>query len=283
MAIQVRGEVLDARRVGVYTVLSVTAPGIPEAARPGHFVMVGIGGEESSLVLPRPLAVYQVAERGVYGGSIELVVGVRGLGTEWLSQRRRGDVLDITGPLGRPFVLPKEHISCVLVGEGHRAASLLMLAESLRQRGCRVEVLLGAPNAELLFGVLEIKRVSSMITVMTEDGSTGTRGRVTDVLGDLIAKVDAAVVYAAGPMSTLAAVAEIARERRSYSQCSVEEAMACGIGACLSCVVPVIGDDGVTRMLRACVEGPVFRGDRVRWSQVGTIPDDVLGAQGESR
>lgn len=263
--------------------LSVTAPGIPEEARPGHFVMVGIGGEESALVLPRPVAVYQVAERGLYGGSIDLVAGVRGLGSEWLSQRRRGDVLDITGPLGRPFVLPKERISCVLVGEGHRSASLLMLAESLRQRGCRVEVLLGAPNADLLFGVLEIKRVSSMITVMTQDGSTGIRGRVTEVLGDLIAKVDAAVVYAAGPMAMLAAVSRIAQERQAYSQCSVEEAMACGIGACLSCVVPVVGDDDVTRMLRACVEGPVFRGDRVRWSEVDTIPDDVLGYLGETR
>ena len=106
---------------------------------------------------------------------------------------------------------------------------------------------------------------------------------MTDILGDLIAKVDAAVVYAAGPMAMLASTAQIAEERRSYSQCSVEEAMACGIGACLSCVVPVVGDDNVTRMLRACVEGPVFRGDRVRWSQVGTIPDDVLGASGDSR
>jgi dihydroorotate dehydrogenase electron transfer subunit len=76
----------------------------------------------------------------------------------------------------------------------------------------------------------------------------------------------------------LSAVAQIAADHRAYSQCSVEEAMACGIGVCMTCVLPVIGPDGVTRMVRSCVEGPVFRGDRVRWNDVGTIPADAFGA-----
>jgi dihydroorotate dehydrogenase electron transfer subunit len=76
----------------------------------------------------------------------------------------------------------------------------------------------------------------------------------------------------------LSAVAAIAAEHRAYSQSSVEEAMACGIGVCMTCVLPVIGADGVTRMVRSCVEGPVFRGDRVRWDDVGTIPSDAFGA-----
>ena len=76
----------------------------------------------------------------------------------------------------------------------------------------------------------------------------------------------------------LQAVAEVAAAHGAYSQCAVEESMACGIGVCMTCVLPVIGDDGVTRMLRSCVDGPVFRGDRVRWDEVGTIPADTLGA-----
>ena len=76
----------------------------------------------------------------------------------------------------------------------------------------------------------------------------------------------------------LAAVSEIAASRGAYSQCAVEESMACGIGVCMSCVLPVMGDDGVTRMVRSCVEGPVFRGERVRWDEIGTIPPDTLGA-----
>lgn len=278
MPIQVKGEVLDVRRAGAYHVLSITAPGIPESFRPGHFVTIGIGGEESGLILRRAFAIHQVQSRGVYGGTLDVVVGVNGKGTRWLSGRRRHDNLDIVGPLGKPFMLPKEGVPCVLVGGGYGSAPLFMLAEQLRERGCRVDVVLGASTEEKLYGVLDIKRVSSMLTITTEDGSSGVRGRVTDVLPDIMERNDSAVVYACGPMAMLAAVASIASEYRAYSQCSVEEAMACGIGICMTCVLPVIGDDGVTRMVRSCVDGPIFRGDLVRWDDIGTIPADALGA-----
>lgn len=278
MPVQVRGEVLDVRRAGVYYVLSVTAPGIPEQYRPGHFVTIGIGGEESGLILRRAFAIHQVQSRGVYGGTLDVVVGVQGKGTRWLSERRRHDILDIVGPLGKPFILPKEGVPCVLVGGGYGAAPLFMLAEQLRERGCRVDVVLGASTEEKLYGVLDIKRVSSMLTITTEDGSSGTKGRVTDALPGIIERNDSAVVYACGPMGMLAAVADIASEYRAYSQCSVEESMACGIGICMTCVLPVVGDDGVTRMVRSCIDGPIFRGDLVRWNEIGTIPADALGA-----
>jgi len=79
-------------------------------------------------------------------------------------------------------------------------------------------------------------------------------------------------------MAMLRAVSDIASERGIPTQVAVEESMACGIGVCMTCVLPVIGDDGVSRMVRSCVEGPVFLGDRVRWDDVGTVPSDVLGA-----
>ena len=278
MPVQVRGEVLDVRRAGGYYVLSITAPGIPEQFRPGHFVTIGIGGEESGLILRRAFAIHQVQSRGVYGGTLDVVVGVQGKGSRWLSERRRHDILDIVGPLGKPFNLPKEGVPCVLVGGGYGSAPLFMLAEQLRERGCRVDVVLGASTEEKLYGVLDIKRVSSMLTITTEDGSSGTKGRVTDVLPDIMERNNSAVVYACGPMGMLAAVAGIAAEYRAYSQCSVEESMACGIGICMTCVLPVIGDDGITRMVRSCIEGPIFRGDLVRWDEIGTIPADALGA-----
>jgi len=153
-----------------------------------------------------------------------------------------------------------------------------MLAEQLRERGCRVDVVVGASNEEKLFGVLELKRLASTLTITTDDGSLGERGYVTDVLRELMARVDAAVVYACGPMPMLAAVSEIASDMRAYCQTAVEEAMACGIGVCMTCVLPVVGEDGVTRMLRSCTEGPVFRGDRVLWSAVGSIPPGTVGA-----
>ena len=278
MPIQVKGEVLDVRRSGAYHVLSITAPGITELTRPGHFVTVGIGGEESALLLRRAFAIHQVQSRGVYGGTLDIVVGVHGNGTQWLADRRRHDTLDLVGPLGRPFILPKERVNCVLVGGGYGTAPLFMLAEQLRERGCRVDTIVGAATEEKLFGRLELKRLSSTLTITTDDGSLGVQGRVTDILPDLMQKSDAAVVYACGPMPMLAAVADIATEYRAYSQCAVEEAMACGVGVCMTCVLPIIGEDGITRMLRSCTEGPVFRGDRVRWSEIGTIPPDTVGA-----
>lgn len=275
---QIMGEVLDVRRAGSYFVLSLTAPGIAEDARPGHFVTVGMGGLESSMLLRRAFAIHQVQSRGVYGGTLEIVVAPHGLGSQWLTERRRHDQLSIVGPLGKPFAIPTRRVSCVLVGGGYGSAPLFMLAEHLRDRGCRVDVLVGAATEEKLFGVLDLKRLSSSITVTTEDGSSGVRGRVTEQLPDLMDRTSADIVYACGPMGMLSAVAAITKQRKVFTQCSVEESMACGIGVCMTCVLPVIGDDGVTRMLRSCVEGPTLRGDRVRWDEVGTVPADTWGA-----
>ena len=155
---------------------------------------------------------------------------------------------------------------------------MFMLADALRARGCRVDVVFGAATESKLFGVLEAKRVAASITITTDDGSVGEKGRVTDVLPSVIKRTDADVVYACGPMAMLREVARVAAEHGAYSQCAVEESMACGIGVCMTCVLPVIGQDGITRMLRSCVDGPIFRGDRVRWDDVDTIPDDVYGA-----
>jgi dihydroorotate dehydrogenase electron transfer subunit len=276
--VQVIGEVLGLRRVGEYQVLTLTAPGIPEATRPGHFVALAVGGPSSSMLLRRAFSIHSVQSRGVYGGTVEVVFAAHGKGTEWLSKLHRGDQVDIVGPLGRPFALPKQPVSCVLVAGGYGSAPMFMLADALRARGCRVDVVLGASTESKLFGVLDAKRIAATLTITTEDGSLGEKGRVTDVLPALMERVDADVVYACGPMAMLKSVAEVAALHGAHSQCAVEEAMACGIGICMTCVLPVIGDDGVTRMLRSCVEGPVFRGDRVRWDEVGTIPPDTLGA-----
>jgi dihydroorotate dehydrogenase electron transfer subunit len=166
----------------------------------------------------------------------------------------------------------------VLVGGGYGSAPLFMLAERLRSRSCPVHMVLGAGRQERLFGALEAKRAAQSVTVTTEDGSMGVRGRVSDVLPDLLERTGAAVVYSCGPMGMLRAVTGVALVHGAWSQTAVEEAMACGIGVCMTCVLPVVGDDGVTRMVRSCVEGPVFRGDQVRWDDVGTVPAGAFGA-----
>ncbi len=277
-AVQVRGEVLSTRRVGEYHALTIVAPGLADGARPGHFVALAVGGENSSMLLRRAFSIYRVQERGIYGGTVEIVFSVKGKGTAWLAGLRSHDPVDVVGPLGRPFALPKEPVTATLVGGGYGSAPLFTLAEQLRARGCRVDFVIGAATEGRLFGSLEAKRISTQVAITTEDGSLGERGRVTDVLPAMMERSGTDVVYACGPMAMLREVNRIATAYGAHSQCAVEESMACGVGVCMTCVLPVIGDDGVTRMLRSCVEGPVFRGDRVRWDDVGTVPDDAEGA-----
>lgn len=278
MPVQVQGEVLSIRKVGAYSAMTVVAPGMAELTRPGHFVAIQVGGPESSMLLRRAFAIYDVKERGVYGGTVEFIFAVHGKGTAWLASRRPQDKLDLVGPLGQPFKLPKDPVTATLVGGGYGSAPLLPLATALRDRGSRVDFVLGAASADRLFGQLDAKRIATSIEVTTDDGSTGRRGRVSDVLGQLLDRTGSEVVYACGPMAMLKAVSELAAERDIPCQVAVEESMACGIGVCMTCVLPVIGDDGLTRMLRSCVEGPVFLGDRVRWDDIGSLPPDVVGS-----
>lgn len=272
------GEILDINRSGAYYIISITAPGISEIAQPGQFVTIGMGGEETSMILRRSFAIHRVQSRGVYGGTLDIVVAPVGKGTTWLSRRKRHDQVSIVGPLGKPFSVPTKAVTCTLIGGGYGSAPLFLLAEKLREQGCRVDTIIGASTEEKIFGALDLKRVSTSLTVTTDDGSSGVRGRVTDVLPDLIQSNRPDIIYACGPMPMLSSVAELATENKIFSQCSVEESMACGIGVCMTCVLPVVGDDSITRMVRSCVDGPIFRGDRVRWNDIGTVPPDTYGA-----
>jgi dihydroorotate dehydrogenase electron transfer subunit len=276
--LQVAGRVLSNERAGAYHHLTLAAPGVAARTRPGHFVALAIGDRRSALLLRRAFSVYRVRADGVHGDTVEVVLAAHGPGTQWLSRLRPQETVDVVGPLGRPFTLPKEPVSCVLVGGGYGSAPLFALAERLRERGCGVHMVLGAAGEDRLFGALEARRAARSVTVTTVDGSVGIRGLVTDPLPGLLDRTEGAVVYACGPMGMLAAVSRVAAEHGAWSQCAVEESMACGIGVCMTCVLPVVGDDGRTRMVRSCVEGPVFRGDLVRWDDVGTVPADTVGA-----
>jgi dihydroorotate dehydrogenase electron transfer subunit len=278
MPVQVNGEVLSLRRVGAYHAMTVVAPGVAEIAKPGQFVTVAVGGPDTSMMMRRAFSIYQIRERGVYGGTVEFIFSIEGRGTAWLAARQAHEPIDIVGPLGKAFSLPREPATCVLVGGGYGTAPLFPLADALRARGCRIDFVMGASKEERLFGALDAKRISATLSVTTEDGSVGHRGRVSDVLLDVLTSSKADVVYACGPMGMLRAVSHIADAAGIACQIAVEELMACGVGVCMTCVLPVVGDDGVTRMVRSCVDGPVFHGDRVRFDDIGTIPAGALGA-----
>jgi dihydroorotate dehydrogenase electron transfer subunit len=207
---------------------------------------------------------------------VTVVVAPHGPGSTWLAGLRTGESVDVVGPLGRPFPMPQPGTPALLVGGGYGAAALVGLGARLRDAGSPVTAVTGAATAERLCSVDELTAVADRVEVTTDDGSAGRPGLVTVAVDELLDAVG--VVYACGPMPMLRAVAAAATAREVPSYVAVEESMACGIGVCMTCVLPVVGEDGRTRFSRSCTEGPVFGGDRVRFDDVGKLPHDVVGA-----
>ena len=263
--------VVGSRPVSAYTELTLEAPDIADTAEPGQFAAFAVGGPTSAMLLRRSIAI-----AGVGGGRFSVVVSARAAGSTWLAARRPGDEVDVVGPLGRPFPMPPAGTPALLVGGGYGAAALVGLGGLLRARGHEVAAVVGAADQARLCSVDELAAVAAPLVVTTDDGSTGRRGRVTGPVAELVP--GAGAVYACGPMPMLRAVAGLATDRGVPSWVAVEESMACGVGVCMTCVLPVVGADGRSRFARSCVEGPVFAGDRVRFADVGTLPPDLVGA-----
>lgn len=268
-------EVSGRRPVGAYVELTFAAPEIAERTEPGQFAAFAVGGDTSAHLLRRSIAI-----AGASGDAVTVVVAPHGPGSTWLAGLQVGDTVDVVGPLGRPYPMPAEGSPVLLVGGGYGAAALVGLAARLSASGSPVIAVCGAASADRLSSVDELGRLGEVI-VTTDDGSAGRQGWVTDVMAELLrsgAPARVGVVYACGPMAMLRAVAEAATAAGLPSYVAVEESMACGVGVCMTCVLPVVGDDGRTRFSRSCTEGPVFGGDRVRFADVGSLPWDVVGA-----
>jgi dihydroorotate dehydrogenase electron transfer subunit len=280
--------VLTSRRAGLYHSLTLVAPEIAEVARPGQFVEIGVP-EGREMLLRRPFSIHQASRRGGWAGTIEVVFDVTGPGTDWLAGTGSHELVDVIGPLGRPFALPKEQVGCLLVGGGYGTAPLHFLAEELRIRRNPVSLVVGARTHERVFKSIEGKRLSDSMWITTEDGSMGEAGRVTDVLPEALQRTGAQVVYACGPNPMLRAVARFCDGWGVACQVAVEEMMACGLGVCWTCAVPMISTDGQGWWnVRACVEGPVFNGARVWWDrwmgeeEAPAPPEDELSGVGEA-
>jgi len=257
--------VLDNEQVlpGVY-LLRLRAPELASAGRPGQFVMVRCAEEGSyDPLLRRPLALHRLDRAA---GEVELLVRVAGRGTAWLAVRQPGDPLDILGPLGRGFELDRRTRNLLLVAGGMGIAPLRAAADEGLARGCAVTLVLGArTRGELYPPALLPPPVE--VHLATDDGSCGPACLVTDLLSDpetgLLSWADQ--LLACGPRLMLQALAPIVRAgrfrpRAGFAQVSLETAMACGVGACLGCVVQ-------TRKgyQRVCQEGPVFDLRDIAW------------------
>ncbi len=266
---QLLAPIVSNKRVGQYHQIIINIGDVAATCKPGNFVAISVGGDSSRMVLRRAFAISRISTSTTVGGTMELIVAPHGQGSKWLCAQGEGVVLDLVAPLGTAFGIPTEPVPVLLVGGGYGSAPLFGLAELLNSRGCRVDMLLGASTGSKIYAPMEGKRAVNSMRIYTEDGSMGVAGRVTDPIAQIIQDLNVAVVYSCGPMAMLAAITSITDQHDVVHQCAVEESMACGIGICMTCVLPVENSDGTVSNLRSCIDGPVMDGSKVQWSRVG--------------
>ena len=238
-------------------------------ALPGRFVMIQAGKSIDPL-LRRPFAVFETGI--VFGGStayFDILYRVVGKGTALLSTRRENEMLDIFGPLGKGFSLSHAAGEHLLVGGGIGLAPLHALAKKLGGYDLATRLFVGGRGRDDIFCLDEFEMLGVECRIATEDGSLGERGRVTDILIRHLKSTNGnATIYACGPEGMLRAVAKLAAEYRLPCQVSLESRMACGIGVCLSCVVPGRCHSPETPDFRCvCADGPVFDSNELDWEE----------------
>lgn len=268
-AAQVTATVISNKRIGAYHQIILSVGEVVRHCRPGNFIAIQVGGDTSRMVLRRAFAISRTSESAQFGGTVELIVAPHGSGSKWLCSLDEGSEVDVVTPLGKSFGVPTEPANALLIGGGYGSAPLFGLADLLKSRGCKVDMVLGASNGSKIYAPMEGKRSVNSLKIFTEDGSMGDHGRVTSQLDAIITEHNIEIIYSCGPMAMLKAITEIADAHGVIHQASVEESMACGIGICMTCVLPVRGEDGAISMKRSCIDGPVMDGSSVCWDLVG--------------
>jgi dihydroorotate dehydrogenase electron transfer subunit len=252
---------VDCHPLPYYTLALAAPPEFPPVA-PGQFVMA-LADPGRDPYLRRAFSVFDVS-RGGEATRLELLGKVIGGGTARLAARRAGETVRVLGPLGRGFRWPATGRSALVAG-GVGSAALLLLARALREAGGVFDVLYGGRAARDLaceerFATLA-RAAGGELLAVTEDGSRGRRGLVTEALQEGLAAGRWQSVYTCGPTAMMARVAALAARHGVPGQAALETPMGCGYGACLGCAVPHRDD----RFALCCQDGPVFDFDEVRW------------------
>lgn len=234
-------------------------------ARPGQFVMVR-PVKFAEPLLPRPFSIHRLQ-----GNQVTLLFKVIGQGTRQLADLKKGDILEVRGPLGRGYDFSTDQ-NPILVAGGMGVAPLLFFAETWKrsqkknQKGA-LRLFIGARNRGELLGLKEFERTGAEIFAATEDGSYGRKGLVTRLLTSTI-KIPSPnqTLYVCGPNPMLKAVRNWAVQKGISCQLSLESRMACGLGACLGCVVARKKETEIA-YVNVCQEGPVFEAREVLWDE----------------
>lgn len=227
--------------------MTISFPDGAKTAVPGQFMTLYCN--EGIRLLPRPISICGIDKDA---GTIRMVYRIAGEGTKEFSYMKPGDTLEVMGPLGNGFT--KKEKKAILIGGGIGIPPMLELAKQLK---CEKTMVLGYRDDKNLFLKEEFEALGD-VKIATDDGSLGVHGTVIDAIEEY--KVQGDVIYACGPMPMLKALAEYATEHSMEAQISLEERMACGIGACLGCICKSKEKDAHTNVnnKRICKEGPVF-------------------------
>ena len=259
---QIKAKIIDNKKIAPsFYKMCVESAYLAKNTKPGQFLEVRCSDGNEPL-LRRPLGVHSISKN-----SVEILYEVVGNGTKLLSGKKRGEYLDIIGPLGNGFSLPKSIVhspwSIVIVAGGVGVAPLFALAQKLTAKKIVCYVIIGAKTKSGILCEKEFKKLGCFVMVSTEDGSKGHKGYATDILKHLVKIINcrASCIYACGPHPMLHAASHIARLINIPCQVSMEERMACGVGVCLGCPVKVKGQE----YKMVCKDGPVFNSEEVEW------------------
>ena len=240
------------RDTDLYYRLRMRAPRIAPRVKPGQFAHVRILSLREAL-LRRP---FSVALTRPSQSLSDIVYRVVGQGTRRMTELRRGDRVDLLGPLGTGFHLPEKPMNCLLLGGGVGIAPLWGLAAELSKKKNKVMALLGFRSSDKVFGEDLFRKLRVETIVTTDDGSYGLKGFMSDHLGKVLNRpIDHA--YVCGPNPMLKTVLPMIQKAGIKGEVSLEEKMGCGYGVCLSCVANIL-QEGVVEKKRVCTEGPVF-------------------------
>ena len=234
---------------GIYS-MWLDAPEMAKAAVPGQFIAVYTN--DQSKLLPRPIS---ICEADKENGRLRIVYRIAGAGTKEFSAYKEGDTLDIMGPLGNGFPLKKK--KAFLIGGGIGIPPMLQLAKELT---CEKSIVLGFRDEEFLSEEFE---PYGTVYKSSDNGAIGVKGTVMDAIRQY--GIDGTEIYACGPTPMLRAIQSYALEHGIEAQLSLEERMACGVGACLACVCKSkeIDDHSQVKNKRVCKDGPVFYAEEV--------------------